>query len=99
MLGGFGSDVRTFDAKSGQSCSTRSRMPEALPKGGKGGAAPTREPAGSSDWVYLQVSIRGLECCEQQEGLFQPLLEGVAPHACKYGGTRLGLAISRCFVK
>ncbi|MEZ2277807.1 MAG: ATP-binding protein [Microcoleus sp.] len=58
----------------------------------------TRELTDGTEWIYLRVADTGIGMSpQQQEGLFEPFIQGDASTTRKYGGTGLGLAISRLF--
>ncbi|MEK0179575.1 MAG: PAS domain S-box protein [Oscillatoriales cyanobacterium] len=58
----------------------------------------TRELTDGTEWIYLRVADTGIGMSpQQQEGLFEPFIQGDTSTTRKYGGTGLGLAISRLF--
>jgi signal transduction histidine kinase len=59
-----------------------------------------RQTADGADWMTFSVSDTGIGMTpEQMEKLFQPFLQAEASMTRKYGGTGLGLEITRRFCK
>ena len=59
-----------------------------------------REHAEARDWMVFEVEDTGIGMTpEQQAGLFQPFSQADASTTRKYGGTGLGLALSRHFAE
>jgi signal transduction histidine kinase len=60
----------------------------------------TRQTMDGADWMTFSVSDTGIGMTpEQMEKLFQPFLQAEASMTRKYGGTGLGLEITRRFCK
>jgi signal transduction histidine kinase len=59
-----------------------------------------RQTADGADWMTFSVSDTGIGMTpEQMEKLFQPFSQAEASMTRKYGGTGLGLEITRRFCK
>lgn len=59
-----------------------------------------RERQATRDWMVFEVEDTGIGMTpEQQSGLFQPFSQADASTTRKYGGTGLGLALSRHFAE
>jgi signal transduction histidine kinase len=59
-----------------------------------------RKPAAGRDWVVLRISDSGIGMTpEQLQKLFQPFTQADASTTRKFGGTGLGLTISRKFAQ
>jgi signal transduction histidine kinase len=53
-----------------------------------------------ADWITFSVNDTGIGMTpEQMEKLFQPFSQAEASMTCKYGGTGLGLEITKRFCK
>ena len=59
-----------------------------------------REPGASRDWIVFEVEDTGIGMTpEQQSRVFEPFAQADASTSRKYGGTGLGLALTRRFAE
>ncbi|MGY1424478.1 response regulator [Lysobacter sp. A289] len=59
-----------------------------------------REPGSSRDWIVFEVEDTGIGMTpEQQSRVFEPFAQADASTSRKYGGTGLGLALTRRFAE
>jgi CheY-like chemotaxis protein len=59
-----------------------------------------RKNKDNEDWIFLRVTDNGIGMtAEQQENLFEPFIQGDSSTTRKYGGTGLGLTITKEFTE